>query len=201
MSKIIGRGTQGKIYFGESRLDSLPVIIKIVEDSSIKSWNYIGKLPVSIFLIKILNNPEDDRSNPLFVRYIDHFRIEKTWILVTEYEGDSWTDLLTFLKKRKTPLTEPQIMHIFSGIIQALSDLQTLGFTHNDIKDSNILINSETLHIKLIDLDSCRQISNDTISASEFAGTMFYASPEVRTRNFFSLNFKKSTHLEYYYYQ
>ena len=186
MNKTIGRGTQGKIYSGESKIDSLPVIIKIVEETSIKSWNYIGKLPVSIFLLKILNNPVEDRSNPLFIKYIDHFHFEKTWVLVTQDEGSEWIDLLAYLKKRKTPLTESDIMNIFSGVIQGLSDLQTLGFTHNDIKDSNILINSETLNVKLIDLDSCRQISTDLIPASEFAGTIFYASPEVRTGNFFS---------------
>jgi protein-serine/threonine kinase len=186
MAKTIGHGTQGKIFIGESKIDQTPVIIKIVEETAIKSFNYVGKLPVSIFLLKILNNPEEDRSNPLFVKYLDHFHVEKTWILVTEHEGDEWMDLLAFLKKRKTPLIEQEIMFIFAGIIQALSDLQTLGFTHNDIKDSNILINSETLNIKLIDIDSCRQISSDPIPGSEFAGTIYYASPEVRTGNFFS---------------
>jgi protein-serine/threonine kinase len=186
MIKTIGHGTQGKIYRGESKIDETPVIIKIIDDSAIKSFNYVGKIPVSVFLLKILNNPEEDRSNDLFVKYLDHFHVEKTWILVTEHEGDQWIDLLAFLGKRKIPLIEQEIMIIFAGIIQALSDLQTLGFTHNDIKDSNILINSETLFIKLIDLDSCRPISSEAIPASEFAGTIFYASPEVRTGNFFS---------------
>ena len=44
----------------------------------------------------------------------------------------------------------------------------------------------ETLAIKLVDLDSCREITPEEVPPSEFAGTMYYACPEVKTGNFFS---------------
>ena len=52
--------------------------------------------------------------------------------------------------------------------------------------ENNVLIHSDTLAIKLIDLCACREITPSEVSPSEYAGTLVYASPEVRTRNFFN---------------
>jgi protein-serine/threonine kinase len=146
----------------------------------------MNKIPMSAYLLRQLNYPEESREDPLFCRYMDHFHIDKTWVLVTEYEEHEWIDLFDYIRQRKTPVSEREGMLIFSGIAQALCRLHSAGFTHSDVKENNVLVHRESLEIKLIDLCACREIPKGPISPTEYAGTMAYATPEVKTGNYFS---------------
>jgi protein-serine/threonine kinase len=186
MGAILGQGTQGKVVVGERIEDGLAVAIKIVDERTIKPWSYVNKIPVSVHLLSNLNSAESEDEDPLFLRYIDHFYIEKHWVIITEYQGKEWMDLHDYLNSSSKSLSEQECLLIFTEIVQALSHLYAMGFTHNDIKENNVLIHRKTKEIKLIDLCSCRELSDELISPIEFKGTMWYASPEVKTCNFFS---------------
>lgn len=134
MGAPIGKGTQGQVIKGVRIQDDLPVVIKIMEDHFIKPWNMVAKMPVSAYLLRALNYPEQGRQDPLFLEYVDHFHVEKNWILVTEYEEHEWIDLYDYVRQRKERLTEFECLSIFGGIAQALMRLHSDGFTHNDIK-------------------------------------------------------------------
>ena len=144
------------------------------------------KMPASAYLLRMLNNPEvEEKNNPLFTQYEDHFYIEKSWVIITTYEAHEWIDLHDYIQQRQEPLAEAEFLTIFKGAATAVSHLLALGFTHNDIKANNLLVNRETLAIKLIDLCSCREVTTEPISPTEFSGTLIYACPEVRTGNYF----------------
>ena len=134
MGAPVGQGTQGQVLRGTRIADSLPVVIKILEEHAIKPWNAIGKMPVSAYLLRMLNNPDEGHENPYFLKYVDHFHVDKSWVLVTEYEEHEWIDLSDLLLQRKVPMSEQECMTIFANAARALCDLHAVGFTHNDIK-------------------------------------------------------------------
>lgn len=186
----LGKGAQGTVFRGTRLSDGLPVVIKLMDETGIKPWNMVNKMPVSAYLLRLLHYPEEGRVNPLFPRYIDHFHLDKdkVWVLVTEYQETDWLDLFDYIRKerKRSPLSEGESLCIFGSVSTAVSQLHALGFTHSDIKENNVLVNRETLAIQLIDLCSCREIPTEPITPNEFAGTLYYAAPEVRTGNFFS---------------
>ena len=60
-------------------------------------------------------------------------------------------DLRTFAKERREEISENDIANIMKQIFQVLTYLKAKNIVHRDIKEDNILINPQNLHIKLID--------------------------------------------------
>lgn len=44
---------------------------------------------------------------------------------------------------------------LYEGLFQTISTLWWLGYTHNDLHPKNIMVNTETYHVTLIDLETC----------------------------------------------
>ena len=54
---------------------------------------------------------------------------------------------------------------VVSAVERVLSDLWTLGFSHNDVHDRNVIYNPETNRAMLVDFETCVQIEEDTVAA------------------------------------
>ncbi|KAI9347126.1 kinase-like domain-containing protein [Pilaira anomala] len=84
--------------------------------------------------------------------------------------------------ERHNRLSEVQTQKIFKQIVQCVDDLSSIGIYHRDIKDENIVVDSE-FNVKLIDFGSAIQIpqfcSRDEYTIKEFHGTISFASPEI----------------------
>ncbi|KAI8590513.1 kinase-like domain-containing protein [Geranomyces variabilis] len=112
---------------------------------------------------------------PTILRMHEFINIAPQYALVTEYLGEEWVDLFTYMDLAG-PLTEETARHIFHQVISATSWLHSRNILHNDLKDENILINQVTLETKLIDFGSANAV---TPSSRQFSGTRKFMSPQV----------------------
>jgi len=84
------------------------------------------------------------------IRHKDVFCDKRRLYHVVEYFHGP--DLFDFVKTSKTPLSEKLVRAIFLQLLTALQYLhKSAGIAHMDISAENILINTETCEIKLID--------------------------------------------------
>lgn len=84
--------------------------------------------------------------------------------------------LFDFMKSRRKCLTINESKYIFKQVIVALTLLQKHKIFHLDLKEENILINSTTYAIKLIDFDVAH---DQKINQNVRVGSPFFISPEV----------------------
>ncbi|KAI8836474.1 kinase-like domain-containing protein [Chytriomyces cf. hyalinus JEL632] len=76
-------------------------------------------------------------------------------------------------------LPEPVARTIFSQIVLGVQHLQLNGLVHRDIKDENIVIDSN-YSVKIIDFGSAAYIPrNEGEHFAQFLGTALYGSPEI----------------------
>ncbi|KAK3553251.1 hypothetical protein QTP86_032798 [Hemibagrus guttatus] len=103
------------------------------------------------------------------------FEMSDCFILILERPSPC-TDLRKFLKVHKGRLSEPLAQHIMRQVVQAARHCSDCGVLHRDIKAENILINTDTLQLKLIDF-GCGDLLQDT-PYRYYAGTRAYFPPE-----------------------
>ncbi|ORX83994.1 Pkinase-domain-containing protein [Basidiobolus meristosporus CBS 931.73] len=75
-------------------------------------------------------------------------------------------------------LPENIAKHIFRQLVSCLGYLHSRGVCHRDIKDENIVIDSN-YNIKLIDFGSSIILPRRNCYLNRFCGTITYASPEI----------------------
>ncbi|KAH9839388.1 kinase-like protein [Rhodofomes roseus] len=78
-------------------------------------------------------------------------------------------------------LSENQARYIFAQVVEAVYHLDSKGITHCDIKDENLLVDSD-LRVKLIDFGSAVWVDDPSAPRPyyhQFYGTTAYASSEI----------------------
>lgn len=98
-------------------------------------------------------------------------------------EDHDEVDLSTIIPSNGMLLHE--FLFIASQLISALGELHSKGLVHKDVKPQNILINPETLILKIIDFGVSIQIDQETVSLVSYRqleGTLNYISPEQTGR-------------------
>ena len=107
-------------------------------------------------------------------------RVSNRLILITEDIGGQ--DLKTLLKTHT--FTLQQLLKIAVDTVRVLGEIHAANLIHGDIKPSNIVFNTQTDHLQIIDFGSSRPLS-DTVPVDEIqvlAGTLSYMSPEQTGR-------------------
>ncbi|KAJ3294591.1 hypothetical protein HDU76_006941 [Blyttiomyces sp. JEL0837] len=77
------------------------------------------------------------------------------------------------------PVPEDTSVEIFRQCCETVMYLHEMGYYHNDIKDENILINTKTRQVKLIDFGSATAITSENETCQLFYGTKKFAAPEA----------------------
>lgn len=116
------------------------------------------------------------------VKVLEVFENEGYFQMVMEKHGDG-LDLFEFIDKQPQ-LDEPLASYIFRQLVAAVVYLRNKGILHRDIKDENIIINTE-FHIRLIDFGSAVPLAPGKLFYT-FCGTLEYCSPEVLKGNPYS---------------
>jgi serine/threonine protein kinase len=75
------------------------------------------------------------------INYFEHFKIGQRYIIIMEYLGENWIDLYDFIEIYG-PVKEQTSRKIFKKVVKVISDMHVLGFSHNDVKGKQIVIDT-----------------------------------------------------------
>lgn len=111
------------------------------------------------------------------VELLDWFETSEIFVLVME-RPDPCMDLYKFSKQGDGQLSEDVSQTIMKQVVQAVRLCCDRGVLHRDIKPENILINQQTLEVKLIDF-GCGDLLTDEVY-TEFRGQFTVGTVTVR---------------------
>ncbi|KAL4624631.1 hypothetical protein GN956_G17529 [Arapaima gigas] len=153
----LGRGGFGFVYEGIRNTDGLPVNNRHSNDlcliqfysCTLSHSQHVRKrcLPMEVALMRHVNSAP---ASPYVLNMIEWFDLPSHYILVLE-RPQSCQDLHQFCTAQGGTLTEDQARIVMLQVIKALRLCQDRGVLHRDLKPQNLLIQPDTLEVKLID--------------------------------------------------
>lgn len=165
--KYLGIGANGTVYLVRNNADDKMYALKRVHLSS----NSLDNL---MYEVEILKKIKSDCHAQHFLCFAEEIHSNKEFYIVTEYLS-GYMDYNHFMKVS----TIENNMNIFSKLCATVKYLHDLNVVHRDIKPENVMVNLETLNIKLIDFGI--SYSSDLIGLPYedrlFAGTHVYMDP------------------------
>merc|ERR1712107_401110 len=184
---LLGKGGFGTVYAGFRNSDHFPVAIKVINKNRILSAATTineHRIPLEVALMKITNHIEG------VIKLIEYFELPDCYMLIMERmmttkvhasgrdiktSSANVKDLFDFISDNG-PLKEDLAKKIFRQIIDAVQKIHSAGVIHRDIKDENILIDTQTHNVKIIDFGSGARLHDEVYT--DFDGTRVYAPPE-----------------------
>ena len=146
--------------------DHLPVAIKVINKNRVMQ----GKnehVPIEVALMSMTSNIEG------VIKLIEYFELPDCFMLVLERmmstvnsnkeiktSSSNVQDLFDFISDNG-PLREELARKIFTQLIKTVNQITQAGVIHRDIKDENILIDTQTYQIKLIDFGSGARLHDE----------------------------------------
>ncbi|XP_069053682.1 PAS domain-containing serine/threonine-protein kinase isoform X1 [Lepisosteus oculatus] len=173
----VGKGAYGFVWRARRHADNKEVVVKFIKKSKIVSDCWVddpdmGRVSQEVAILARLQHPN-------IIKVVEVFENESFFQMVMEKHGDG-LDLFEFIE-RQPHLDEPLGSYIFRQLVAAVKYLRERGILHRDIKDENIIINTD-FHIKLIDFGSAAFLKPGKLFYT-FCGTLEYCSPEVLLGN------------------
>lgn len=166
-TKLVGKGTYGKVYKAIHRLSGNAVAIKCVEKCTLKNQTMVEKIFQEVQLLSLITHKN-------IVKLYEIFENSKYYFFVTEYA--ELGDLMKLLKE-KIYFTESQIFLILRDIVSALEYLHDSSIIHRDVKLDNILL-TQKYRAKLCDF-GISAVTKPGKIFREKCGTPAYLAPEV----------------------
>jgi serine/threonine protein kinase len=166
----LGEGGFGTVFAGTRKSDGKNIAIKIISKNKVRNWSTINghKLPMEICIHERVSHIDGVISLLDFYEKADHF------FLIME-RVDPSQDLFDYLGERKS-LPEHEARNFFQQILDTIKKIHISGVVHLDIKDENILVDTKSKKLYLIDF-GCSAFLKDT-DYTEFSGTLVYNPPE-----------------------
>ena len=145
---ILGKGGFGVVYFGIRVHDGLLVAIKEVPINKVLEWSNLGDRSVPLEL-KLLYSCQSVSG---VVRLIDFCQRGEYFLYIMEYSPQC-KDLFDFISQ-KGALEENFARELFKQVVDIVIECYEHGVVHRDIKDENLIIDTNTGNLKLIDFGS-----------------------------------------------
>ncbi|KAJ3350089.1 hypothetical protein HDU91_006296, partial [Kappamyces sp. JEL0680] len=177
--KQIGTGGHSTVRLATRNADNAQVVAKFIHSSNVWHWcnsRTNHKLPLEINMMKTFT---DLHLNHV-IQYHEHYAMGQRYIIIMEYLGQDWIDLYDYIEFFG-PVEEATACKIFKSVCETIQKMHSLGYSHNDIKDENVMINKKTLDIKLIDFGSTMPLT--LTPTTTFYGTQKFSSPEALCGN------------------
>ena len=125
------------------------------------------QVPIEVALMSMTSNIEG------VIKLIEYFELPDCFMLVLERmmstvnsnkeiktSSSNVQDLFDFISDNG-PLREELARKIFTQLIKTVNQITQAGVIHRDIKDENILIDTQTYQIKLIDFGSGAKLHDE----------------------------------------
>ncbi|XP_056315290.1 serine/threonine-protein kinase pim-1-like [Danio aesculapii] len=177
--KKLGEGGYGTVFEAVRVMDGLEVAMKVVLKSNDMDYLSIPghptPLPLEVALTILAN---EGPSVPQIIQMLEWQERPDSYIMILERPSPC-EDLFDFLERHEGTLSEDMTRHIMWQVVQAAHMCCQRGVLHRDIKLENLLINKETLEVKLIDF-GCGDLLK-TSAYTTFCGTEDYCPPEYRS--------------------
>lgn len=91
------------------------------------------------------------RRSPYVIKILEWFETPKGFLLILERPHHKCITLYKFYKRQKGGISEDLARIIMWKVVRAVTHCVKHGVVHHDVKGYNILLNPETLELKLID--------------------------------------------------
>ncbi|KAK9976822.1 hypothetical protein ABG768_018645 [Culter alburnus] len=163
IGRLLGQGGFGKVYEGIRLSDSRKSLF--------------GKLlPNEVaMMIRVSEGP----SVPQIIKLLDWYETRTDYILVIE-RPTPCKNLRQYLVKNGGRISESKARVVMHQVVTAARICFERGIFHSDIKLENLLINENSLQVKLIDFGVSRSFK--TFGYTRYFGTKLYAPPEAFRR-------------------
>uniref|UniRef100_A0A146XXP2 Serine/threonine-protein kinase n=1 Tax=Fundulus heteroclitus TaxID=8078 RepID=A0A146XXP2_FUNHE len=151
---LLGSGGFGSVFSGQRLSDGLQVAIKQICSDRVQQWarlpGELGPVPMEIALLQRLNEAGGHGG---VIRMLDWFEVEgRGFLLVMERPPQS-QDLFDFITERGA-LPERLALRFFRQLVETLRFVHAHGVVHRDMKDENVVVDTRTLEVKIIDFGS-----------------------------------------------
>lgn len=155
------------IFKGKSNSDNTDVIIKVL-NSEYPSTETLGNFRREYYITERLSGD----------KIIKVYKLENynngLAIVMEDFGGKSLADVL---KTNELDIKEKLMLSI--DIVNALMQIHEQNVIHKDINPSNIIVNTETKQVKIIDFGISTNLKMEKLQNSSFVeGTLQYISPE-----------------------
>ena len=162
---ILGKGGFGVVYSGVRVHDGLLVAIKEVPICKVLEWTTLGDKNVPLELRLLLAC----QSVAGVVRLIDWCLRGDYFLYIMEY-SPSCRDLFDYISQ-KGALEEDFARELFKQVVDIVIQCYQLGVVHRDIKDENLIIDTNTGKLKLIDFGSGAFVKSEPFT--DYDGKLF----------------------------
>jgi predicted ATPase/signal transduction histidine kinase len=177
----IYESTNSQVYRGIRQSDNLPVILKAL-NTDFPSFQALGRYKLEYEITKKL------ASNFVIKAYGLERYNRRFFLILEDFGGISLAELLNNNK-----LNLIDFLNLAIQICEGVGEIHAANVIHKDINPSNIVVNSNTKQLKIIDFGIASALSKETISFSQnqiLEGTLEYISPEQTGRMNRSIDYR-----------
>ncbi|KAG7319637.1 hypothetical protein KOW79_016780 [Hemibagrus wyckioides] len=164
LRELLGSESNAKVYAGIRKSDGEQVAIKYLLKCFVDHFTLpddTRSLPHEGMMMEFVSR---SRSSPYVIKLLEWFETPKGFLLVME-RPQNFINLQQFRRGLEGRMSEDVARIIMRKIIQALIHCRECGVLHLDVKEHNILVNPETLDLKLTDFSQARLIYSRTYRA------------------------------------
>lgn len=100
---------------------------------------------------------------------------DEKWLISEYIKGKTMKEFRMIIRNRSLKIK----VQVMLNIAKCLQKLHNLGIIHKDLKTDNIMINPDTLEVKLIDFGLSCRIEEIGTECKKYKGSMYYVDPNL----------------------